>query len=111
MDGDEAVGVWPSPETCDPANGLHVTPGDADHCQCGERPRRVWGSEEAPAVPLSPPPENNIVGCARCGGNHSLRFTEFVQPVLIGDEVAMTHWSLCPTTGDPILMRFVDPAE
>lgn len=97
----------PSPETCDPTNGYHIIPGDAETCQCGERVRTKWGSEENPAPPLAPSRENNIVGCARCGGDHSLRFTEFVQPLVLGEHI-LTHWAPCPTTGDPILMRFVE---
>lgn len=46
-----------------------------------------------------------VVGCARCGGMHLLRFARFTQPVVIGD-VELTHWTSCPENGEPILLHF-----
>lgn len=45
--------------------------------------------------------------CARCGMTHeNLGFTKFKRPVTLSDTVTYTHFSLCPTTLEPVLMRF-----
>ena len=43
----------------------------------------------------------NMQGCARCQGegHDNIHFNKFTHP--IGD---FTHWALCPTNGEPILM-------
>jgi hypothetical protein len=47
---------------------------------------------------------SNVRGCARCGGDHpKLEFKKFKNPC-----IERTHWALCPTTGEPILMRITD---
>jgi hypothetical protein len=52
--------------------------------------------------------ESSVKHCARCGEDHEEvqfePFTRFV-PDPDGD---YTQWALCPTTGEPILLRFVD---
>ena len=41
-----------------------------------------------------------LVGCARCGRNHRhLVFHPLLRPVRV-----LTHWTSCPTNGEPILM-------
>lgn len=58
----------------------------------------------------------SIVGCARCwgAGHDDLVFRKFTHPVESFNradgvfEVMATHWSTCPTTGEPILMTFVE---
>jgi len=46
--------------------------------------------------------EVRVVGCARCGGAHDLRFSHFSRAA--GE---FTHWSECPLTGEPILLAIV----
>jgi hypothetical protein len=91
------------PDKCDPPIGYHVVPPDSDECQCGERKRINSPQAEAPAA-------KNILGCARCGGEHLVRFKPFRNPIELGG-ATLTHWGLCPTTREPILMRFVDAPQ
>lgn len=46
-----------------------------------------------------------VEGCSRCGERHAdLSFQEFVKPPnYVG--LTLTHWALCPTTGEPLLLR------
>jgi hypothetical protein len=48
----------------------------------------------------------DLMGCARCRGHgHSqLLFLKLGHPVVENDGTLLTHWALCPTTGEPILM-------
>ncbi len=50
-----------------------------------------------------------IVGCARCrgDGHENLEFVPLTWPVEILD-VKLTHWTSCPTNGEPILMTIQD---
>lgn len=60
----------------------------------------------------------SIVGCARChgDGHDDLLFNPFTYPVKAGRverpdksiviDLEATHWALCPTNGEPILMAF-----
>ena len=43
----------------------------------------------------------NMPDCARCGtgGHEGIMFRRFTNPI-----GAFTHWALCPTNGEPILM-------
>lgn len=52
----------------------------------------------------------NVRNCARCNGNHDdLVFRPLLQPILDDEGKAVwTHWALCPTTGEPILMVEVE---
>ena len=45
-------------------------------------------------------------GCARCGGDGhpNMTFLPLTHPVEINAETIFTHWALCPTNGEPILM-------
>lgn len=52
----------------------------------------------------------NVRACARCEGDHdAVRFMPFRFPVITptggSGEVVYEWWALCPTTGEPILMR------
>ena len=50
----------------------------------------------------------SVSNCARCEGNHDdLPFTRFERPIVDQGEpgYTWTHWSICPTSGDPILLR------
>lgn len=54
----------------------------------------------------------DLHGCARCFGGHpNITFKRFTYPVE-ADELGIvyTHWALCPTNSEPILMRFVEDA-
>jgi hypothetical protein len=54
----------------------------------------------------------NVMGCSRCGGDHdALVFQRFANPIEVEPE--LTHWALCPTTGEPLLMTVtvIDDAQ
>ena len=89
----------PPAPVCDPP-GYHVFI-EGELCQCGDRKRVL------PAAPQLVT-DSNVVGCARCGGDHLIRFKEFKRgPMMLGEE-SLTHWGLCPVTKEPVLMRFVE---
>lgn len=49
----------------------------------------------------------NVKCCARCEANHGdLTFQTFRIP-LHEEGLLFTHWATCPTTQEPILMRFI----
>ena len=54
-----------------------------------------------------------VRSCARCGGNHEPRDYQPLQRPMepVEGEVGptWTHWALCPTTGEPVLMTVADP--
>ena len=51
--------------------------------------------------------KTNIGFCARCGKDHvGLHFYKFKNPA-----GADTHWTPCPETGEPILLRIADSTE
>ena len=49
-----------------------------------------------------------IIHCARCGEDHiNIEAKKFTQPVLEdapSEKALYTHWALCPTNGEPILV-------
>jgi hypothetical protein len=46
----------------------------------------------------------SVIGCSRCGqDHHEVRFWPLDNP-----SQGCTHWSSCPTNGQPILMRLDD---
>lgn len=54
-----------------------------------------------------------IAACARCGNEHEdLEFVELARPIELqarGDGtfvLVITHWTQCPVTKEPVLMRF-----
>lgn len=56
----------------------------------------------------------SIIGCARCcsDGHRDLIFTKLThahQPW--DDREPYTHWSSCPTNGEPILLAFMNERE
>lgn len=51
-------------------------------------------------------PATKVENCARCGGCHDVVFMELLHPLSTGQ----THWAPCPATGEPIMMRIVDPS-
>lgn len=53
-----------------------------------------------------------IKNCARCGGEHTVVFKGFSKPILgDDDEVLFTHFALCPTNGEPILMLVINTPD
>lgn len=51
----------------------------------------------------------SLTGCSRCGENHTdLKFGLLTNPVLGNDgKEEYTHWTLCPTNDEPILMKIL----
>ncbi len=51
---------------------------------------------------------NYYIGvCPRCGSNHGERpFQELTRPSnpLVGELLPYTHWAMCPTTHEPIML-------
>lgn len=53
-------------------------------------------------------------GCARCDGDgHSkMTYVRLARPIELPDSRhKLTHWATCPTTGEPILMAFLDDED
>ena len=53
-------------------------------------------------------------GCARCGASEhpSLSYYPLAEPVqLPNSEEVWTHWALCPTTGEPIILTIYPTGE
>lgn len=50
----------------------------------------------------------DLVGCARCHGpgHHGLDFVKLRRPIEAQgcEDEDLTHWALCPNTGEPILL-------
>lgn len=52
----------------------------------------------------------SVTGCARCGANHTkLRFKQAKNPIIGEDGTTWEWWALCPNTGDPVLLRILEP--
>lgn len=49
--------------------------------------------------------------CARCGGDHQTAFRELQNPIVENDGTAWTHWGLCETNWEPILMKFSETED
>jgi len=51
----------------------------------------------------------NVERCPRCGGNHQgMVFAKLEKPIIephepCGQPFELSHWALCPMTGEPIL--------
>lgn len=54
-----------------------------------------------------------VSGCARCGGNHEdLVAKPFTKPVYDNEHLlSATHFAMCPTTEEPILVLSVQKAR
>ena len=49
----------------------------------------------------------NMPNCSRCDGSHDdVMFQPFTKP-----SDAYTHWAMCPTTNEPIVMSLGRPSE
>jgi hypothetical protein len=50
----------------------------------------------------------DLHGCARCDGegHKALFFQQLTHPVLVDGVEVFTHWAVCPTNGEPILMGY-----
>ncbi len=50
--------------------------------------------------------KTTIGNCARCGQDHKdLEFKPFKNPVEDTDGTVWSHWALCPTNGEPVLLK------
>jgi hypothetical protein len=50
----------------------------------------------------------DLNGCARCRGEHpKLEFKPLTYPITTLSDNSITHWALCPTNGEPILLERV----
>jgi hypothetical protein len=58
------------------------------------------------------PQKPTLEGCARCGEDHHIEnWQKFDRPVELESEAPLTHWAICPTSGQPILMRITDDGK
>lgn len=50
------------------------------------------------------------VGCARCGGDGhpNTTYMPFTHPIELPDGDRMTHWAMCPTVNEPIMLLIRD---
>lgn len=50
-----------------------------------------------------------LSNCARCGKNHrQLKFKKLKRPGLSHRGGAHSHWALCPTTREPIMLTVLE---
>lgn len=49
----------------------------------------------------------DLHGCARCDGDGhpGITFVPFTRPVQLADGSVLSHWAMCPTLVEPIVMR------
>jgi len=57
-------------------------------------------------------PDDSIVAdvsnCARCGEDHEkVWFKKLQCPIIIMGESALTHWAMCPTLQEPIVLSWL----
>lgn len=45
--------------------------------------------------------------CPRCGEPHDLLFRAFLRPIETSVTKLFTHWALCPTTNEPIVITYL----
>ena len=48
-----------------------------------------------------------VRNCARCGEDHEMEFNPFSQNGI--DD--FTHWGMCPSINEPVLLKFIDSAK
>lgn len=54
---------------------------------------------------------SELHNCARCGNYHAgLSWHAFQRPVVLDEARRFTQWTICPASGDPILMLVEDVA-
>jgi len=54
----------------------------------------------------------DIKSCSRCGQDHNnLLMHEFKRPVVIASNEIFTHYTVCPTLVEPIIIKVVDDFE
>lgn len=55
--------------------------------------------------------KGSIRRCARCGTDHDvIVFTELRRPIEDSDGTVWNWWTLCPITGEPVLMK-MEPSD
>lgn len=48
----------------------------------------------------------DVTSCARCHEDHpGLTFRPFANPISLPSTAPLTHWAICPGTGEPIVLR------
>lgn len=53
-----------------------------------------------------------VGNCARCGNDHvDIVFRQFTSPVMSSDDIEFSHYALCPTNGEPILMYVTEKEQ
>lgn len=72
-------------------------------------PPKAWTQKTAETSTVT----FDLNGCARChgDGHKQLEFRRLTHPMVpLGapPDKALTHWALCPTNGEPILMLYTD---
>lgn len=56
-------------------------------------------------MPTSSDGKTSLSKCVRCGGAHVIEWQPFERPIEIPEQPPLTHWAMCPTNNEPILMR------
>lgn len=46
--------------------------------------------------------------CARCGEDHEVKFKRFKHNPITCDEGEYTHWGMCPSLEEPVLMYITE---
>ena len=49
--------------------------------------------------------------CARCGKDHRVSFVKFKDGAVDPENKCLTHWGMCPTLKEPILMKILPDVE
>ena len=50
----------------------------------------------------------NIEHCARCGKHHkNVKVKALRVPMIVSKRLQFTHWAVCRTTKEPILVRYI----
>jgi len=78
------------------------------HRNCANPSYYSGGKEDVDEITVT------IQHCARCQGTHErMKFIQFKRAVYQQEDgvCRYTHWAMCPTTNEPILMRVLDNPE
>jgi hypothetical protein len=76
------------------------------NCATGEA---MTGSHNIVSDKAVTPVAMDLHGCARCRGegHKALVFLPLEHPVEVDDVEVFSHWAICPTNGEPILMGYL----
>lgn len=68
----------------------------------------IPNGEPGGQLDLTKPILADVIYCARCMGDHTMEFKPFKgHPI----DDNWNWWGICPTTGDPVLLRLMDDDE